>query len=278
MNSLFSLALLLTISACLSERSEIGKQTAAKVEDSTSHGDSLPTYVKVLQRHYKQVVGYKNNYLIMSNGDSILYDDGVKKSQEQLLSTPDIQDMFAYTYRSPAQNIAPSSDPGRIRNTAFFQAVYGTTKRKVQDSLVSITWCPKIVGKRILVSTVNDVHKKFELVSNELDNHPEWRPYLQNIAGTFNWRTIRGTDRLSMHSYGVTIDIAVGKSDYWQWDCKCTNEDKVLEYRNRVPLGIVKVFEKYGFIWGGNWYHYDTMHFEYRPELLDSAITNDTLS
>jgi hypothetical protein len=81
-----------------------------------------------------------------------------------------------------------------------------------------------------------------------------------------------------MHSYGVTIDIAVGKSDYWQWDCKCTNEDKVLEYRNRVPLGIVKVFEKYGFIWGGNWYHYDTMHFEYRPELLDSAITNDTLS
>ena len=31
---------------------------------------------------------------------------------------------------------------------------------------------------------------------------------------------------------------------------------------------IVKVFEKYGFIWGGRWYHYDTMHFEYRPEFL----------
>jgi D-alanyl-D-alanine carboxypeptidase len=24
----------------------------------------------------------------------------------------------------------------------------------------------------------------------------------------------------------------------------------------------------YGFIWGGKWYHYDTMHFEYRPELM----------
>jgi hypothetical protein len=24
----------------------------------------------------------------------------------------------------------------------------------------------------------------------------------------------------------------------------------------------------HGFIWGGYWYHYDTMHFEYRPELL----------
>jgi hypothetical protein len=22
-------------------------------------------------------------------------------------------------------------------------------------------------------------------------------------------------------------------------------------------------------VWGGRWYHYDTMHFEYRPELFD---------
>jgi len=25
------------------------------------------------------------------------------------------------------------------------------------------------------------------------------------------------------------------------------------------------------FIWGGRWYHFDTMHFEYRPELLDAS-------
>ena len=33
-------------------------------------------------------------------------------------------------------------------------------------------------------------------------------------------------------------------------------------------MEIVRIFEKHGFIWGGRWYHYDTMHFEYRPELL----------
>lgn len=27
-------------------------------------------------------------------------------------------------------------------------------------------------------------------------------------------------------------------------------------------------FERHGFIWGAKWYHYDSMHFEYRPELL----------
>jgi peptidoglycan L-alanyl-D-glutamate endopeptidase CwlK len=30
----------------------------------------------------------------------------------------------------------------------------------------------------------------------------------------------------------------------------------------------VTIFENHGFIWGGKWYHFDTMHFEYRPELL----------
>ena len=41
--------------------------------------------------------------------------------------------------------------------------------------------------------------------------------------------------------------------------------------RTTVPKEIVDVFEKYGFIWGGRWYHYDTMHFEYRPELFDTV-------
>jgi hypothetical protein len=31
---------------------------------------------------------------------------------------------------------------------------------------------------------------------------------------------------------------------------------------------IVKIFEKYGFIWGGKWFVFDNMHFEYRPEIL----------
>jgi hypothetical protein len=35
-----------------------------------------------------------------------------------------------------------------------------------------------------------------------------------------------------------------------------------------MPQEVVAIFEKRGFIWGGKWYHFDTMHFEYRPELL----------
>jgi hypothetical protein len=39
-------------------------------------------------------------------------------------------------------------------------------------------------------------------------------------------------------------------------------------HRNRIPFEVVEPFEAEGFIWGGKWYHYDTMHFEYRPELF----------
>ena len=48
-----------------------------------------------------------------------------------------------------------------------------------------------------------------------------------------------------------------------------SQETDKIKYVNRIPKEIVKVFEKHGFIWGGRWYHYDTMHFEYRPELID---------
>jgi hypothetical protein len=31
------------------------------------------------------------------------------------------------------------------------------------------------------------------------------------------------------------------------------------------------VFEKHGFVCGGKWYHFDTMHFEYRPEIIAAS-------
>ena len=41
-----------------------------------------------------------------------------------------------------------------------------------------------------------------------------------------------------------------------------------IAYHNRMPKEIVAIFEKHGFIWAGESYHYDTMQLEYRPELL----------
>ena len=53
---------------------------------------------------------------------------------------------------------------------------------------------------------------------------------------------------------------------YWQWTKPAA--DGTYPVKNQIPPEIVAAFERQGFIWGGRWYHYDTMHFEYRPELI----------
>ena len=69
-----------------------------------------------------------------------------------------------------------------------------------------------------------------------------------------------------MHSWGAAIDINAAHADYWLWHGSVVTDGAPV---NRIPLEIVAIFERHGFIWGGKWSHYDTMHFEYRPELLD---------
>jgi hypothetical protein len=38
-----------------------------------------------------------------------------------------------------------------------------------------------------------------------------------------------------------------------------------------VPEAVVRAFEVQGFVWGGKWRFFDTIHFEYRPEILLAA-------
>jgi hypothetical protein len=218
--------------------------------------------------------GYEENFLIWKDGTRMLFDDGKEKDWQTLLDSADLEDQFKILYPKGTDFSTPQigQDPGRIRHEPFFKKMYGNTLQEVHQKLTTITWLPKTVNIKLQVSTVNQIHQKMQSISAELEEllvkKPHFVKYLQQPAGTFNWRFIRGTNRLSTHSFGMTIDLNITYSNYWQWDNKTTDENTPLIYRNQIPMEIVSVFEKYGFIWGGKWYHYDTMHFEYRPELL----------
>ena len=235
--------------------------------------DIIPPGAQKLMACYPDfVIGFADNHIILKDNTHLLWDDGLKnKTPQQLLDEPDLKDMFAQAYPkgNPATPPSPNVDPGRIRNETFFLKIYGQTEAAVSKNLTQITWCPKLVGQKIMVTRVNGVDKHLIQISKELDEHPELKKYLTHIGGTFLWRNISGTHRHSMHSFGMTIDINIAYSDYWQWACHCKNEDAAVTYKNRIPQTIVNIFEKNGFIWGGKWYHFDTMHFEYRPEMLN---------
>jgi peptidoglycan LD-endopeptidase CwlK len=203
------------------------------------------------------------NKLYWKDGTVMVYDDGQNKTHDEKLDNPDLEDMMSQEYvpgekwdEPPAENF----EPGRIRYEPFFEKMYGASQTEVKNNMKTIVWTPS--GTGLQVNTVNEVDDKMKQVADELDKLPgEFQKYFKKTAGTFNYRKIAGTNRMSTHSYGIAIDINTDYSDYWQWD-------KSMKYKNKIPIEVVKVFEKYGFIWGGKWYHYDTMHFEYRPELL----------
>lgn len=225
---------------------------------------------RLLKAYPTTIVGYNNGNLILTNGQTVRYTESkISKTHIELISSDVLGDIFAYPYTTGViKHIKKNSDPGRIRNENLLKKMYGTSAAAVQKNLITIVWCPKLINQKIRVTRVNGVDKQLQKISDELDQHPELKDFLQ-CSGTFLWRNVRGANRLSAHSFGTAIDISVKYSNYWQWDCKCNSEEKDLAYKNRIPQKIVNIFEKHGFIWGGKWYHYDTMHFEYRPELIE---------
>ena len=185
----------------------------------------------------------------------------------ETLENASILDQLALPYPAGAPLSPPQDDPGRIRDKAFFDKMYGDCRAgQAAPNLVQIVWLPKTWGRAISVTRVNGVDRRLEAVSRELDELPaQDKKFLYPIGGTYKCRPIAGTDRMSMHSWGAAIDLNPAYSNYWRWSGSADGDSS---YRNRVPPEIVAIFERHGFIWGGRWRHFDTMHFEYRPELL----------
>ncbi|UFZ03644.1 M15 family metallopeptidase [Bradyrhizobium ontarionense] len=211
------------------------------------------------------------------DADFIIWRDGTRMP----VGRPDTQRPFADKLRNATildqlsqpyvrgEPSAPSvdADPGRFRNEAFFKKMYGDCSAGgVTPNLVSITWLPKSWGKTVSVTRVNGVAERLKEISREIDDlDPKIKRAAFPIAGVLSCRPVADTGRMSMHGYAAAIDLNLGYSDYWLWGAKSSPS---IPYKNRFPQQIVEIFERHGFIWGGRWYHYDTMHFEYRPELL----------
>jgi hypothetical protein len=215
------------------------------------------------------LAGHDGNVLHWRDGTVMPVSDGAaSKTFPELLRHASIADQLRMPYpRGPLEKPpAADADPGRFRNSAFFTRMYGDCKTgEVTPRLVSLDWLPHTWGKSIRITSVNGVDAQLRAVSAEIDALPDdIKRAAYPIAGTYNCRAVADTGLPSPHGYGIAIDLNTAVSDYWYW----RPHDGAIVYRNRMPEEIVAIFEKHGFIWGGKWYHFDTMHFEYRPELL----------
>ena len=213
---------------------------------------------------------YEGNDLIWKDGTRMPIADGrTGKSFQELLDQPDLKDQFAFPYPVGADVKQPAvnEDPGRIRFEPFFLKMYGDCRKgEVAKRLKPVAWLPSRGGGRLSVTGVNNVDERLAAVVKDLDTLPaETTKYLVPSAGTYNCRVIRNTSRLSVHSFAAALDINNKQADYWEL---LKDRTGALVWRNRVPGVIGEIFERHGFIWGAKWFHVDSMHFEYRPELI----------
>ena len=221
------------------------------------------------------VAAYPDQHL-MPASDGIIWPDGTRMyigeprslPFSRILNDPELGDQLRVPYpkgKSYPVPDRPNGDPGRIRYTPFFQKMYGDSLSAVARQLVRVEWPPGGPAAHVWITRVNGIDQRLRAIGSAVAKLPAAEQVAaRRLGGTFNWRPVAGTSRFSPHSFGIAIDLDPKLGDYWRW----ARHHEQINYRNRVSKEIVDIFESYGFIWGGKWFHFDTMHFEYRPELL----------
>ena len=248
-----------------------------------------------------------NRVELPSLGRSVPCDDGLELPFLERLKNPDIASMLSQTYpigptALPIKQVDFS--PGGIRSQDFMMAVYGASRAEVSSQLVDVNF----LGQRIKFTKLNGAAAALSAVGQDLmklyrENTDAklikyLKPYVEgpcrgearcNLQNdTFVWRLVAGTKTLSNHSFGTAIDMQPSNgTEYWVWDLRQmvhegravwkensarTDLHDILNYEPLTnadyPSKVVEAFEKHGFIWGGKWYRYDIMHFEFRPEFF----------
>lgn len=209
-------------------------------------------------------------YLEMNNQQMLLQPHGqCPQTSPDSSQDPPLCAVFSMPYPigTPGRYPAAGFDPGRIRNQALFLHLYGQNEAEVAKNCVKVNF----LGQKVPFNARQGAAAALGRVSDRLgiavQANPALKEYIFPLEGTLNWRPIKGSQRLSAHSFGVAIDLNVGKGLYWLWNPRPTS-DQVAHTRQDYPQVIVDAFEAEGFIWGGKWAAYDFMHFEYRPELF----------
>lgn len=210
-----------------------------------------------------------NVYCVMKSGKKIIYDDKLQKDHTQKLANPDLQDMLEQDYPLDKNTdiMDKSFDPGRARHYELLNEVYGNSKQSIESNLTNL----KYGYTNYQFNSKNKANTCLESALKELVPLSKTRSDIASIlypaSGTYNYRVISGTGRLSPHSYGIAIDLKSNKKDYWKWSSEKQGKERLADY----PKELVEAFENNNFVWGGKWGHFDILHFEYRPEIILKA-------
>ena len=226
----------------------------------------LAERIELLQQSYPDTIySATNNTIRLTSNRTMVIDDGADKTRRQKELDADIEDQLSEIYPTGKcfRGRLRAFNPGLLRSIPFFKAAYGANLYQVQQNSMTIDW----FGTEIAFSTRNGAARALLRVRNELRKLPEnMQSVLKRPARTIEWTNDLEIERLSEHAFGIAIDLAPAVSNTWL--SPRARVGFLRPYENRIHPEIVEIFERYGFIWTGKWWHFDTGHFEYRPALI----------
>lgn len=124
------------------------------------------------------------------------------------------------------------------------------------------SWGPSCKAIPIHMKAAPSLLQALQGIAKEFDAEQRARFQLDQCGGGYNFRLMRGANRLSIHSWGAAVDLAPLLNPLNRpYDSA----------RGMMPLQVVKIFESVGWVWGGDWdvdgdtkdqKIFDSMHFQ----------------
>ena len=179
---------------------------------------------KEVAKQIREIFGDEASVTLVDKATRIGLQPGAKQIAVVTGSVADAVGVFRYTVLGGG-HIAP--DPAWVRDHITTEVV----------PILGAVTCNKLIFDQ-LKAALRDV----------IDQGLADKIHPDQYAGCYYPRFIAGTSTLSNHAFGLALDI-----------------NAVENQRGTAGLidrGVVAIFEKWGFTWGGDWHYTDPMHFE----------------
>ncbi len=181
--------------------------------------------------------------------------------------------IYDYPLRPLTVPLPMADEPRYSRD--FLEKAFGTTEEEIRSHGVSA----EFLGRKVFVNefcldSLKAVEKE---IQEAAATNPHVSAWVQDIKVAYSFidKEIAGTRGRSHHAWGLAIDLVPnsyrGKQVYWRWSRVFNREDWdriPMKERWSPPQVVIQAFENHGFVWGGKWSRFDTIHFEFRPEIV----------
>lgn len=252
------------------------EQQPSRFENKPATGvtEEVNAFIKAYGKIIDEV-GIEDGEIFFRISGKKIYYRGGKMLGGKNLARQEEYNLFFYKYNpGPLIYLPPHSEYPRFRSSDVLDAMFGYTEREIRSTCQWVSF----LGRRAFMQelTVAPLKRVEARIQELADSSKEVRDFISEIAliYSFKKRKVIGTDNMSYHAYGLALDIIPrsyqGKHVYWRWSSELGIDWSSIPLNRRwqPPTGVILAFEENGFVWGGKWFHFDTVHFEYRPEIL----------